>query len=112
MEFASEKIMAISQEGVKDVKALSGVKDVKDSLDVKDDVISESTMEEFKYGGIIHQIDEYEKEDYMFGRVVLCDLILEHTILFRFYVIILFSKLSDVFLDGSSSTLKISINKI
>ncbi|KAK1438944.1 hypothetical protein QVD17_04757 [Tagetes erecta] len=68
-------------------------------------------LEVLKDGSIIHQFDVYEKGAYMFGRVDLCDFILEHPTISRFHAVLQFNKSGDAFLYDLSSTHGTFINK-
>ncbi|KAI3665792.1 hypothetical protein L6452_44426 [Arctium lappa] len=68
-------------------------------------------LEVLKDGSIIDQLDVHEKGAYMFGRVDLCDFILEHPTISRFHAVLQFNKSGDAFLYDLSSTHGTFINK-
>nr|XP_043606251.1 kanadaptin [Erigeron canadensis] len=61
-------------------------------------------LEVLKEGSIIDQFHVYEKGAYMFGRVDLCDFVLEHPTISRFHAVIQYNKSGDAFLYDLSST--------
>ncbi|WCJ25475.1 SMAD/FHA domain-containing protein [Euphorbia peplus] len=68
-------------------------------------------VEVLKDGSIIDQLDVFEKGAYMFGRVDLCDFVLEHPTISRFHAVIQFKRNGDAYLYDLSSTHGTSINK-
>ncbi|KAK9052494.1 hypothetical protein SSX86_029123 [Deinandra increscens subsp. villosa] len=68
-------------------------------------------LEVLKDGSIIGQFDVHEKGAYMFGRVDLCDFILEHPTISRFHAVLQFNKSGGAFLYDLSSTHGTFINK-
>ncbi|KAI3813281.1 hypothetical protein L1987_18001 [Smallanthus sonchifolius] len=68
-------------------------------------------LEVLKDGSVIDQFDVHEKGAYMFGRVDLCDFILEHPTISRFHAVLQFNKSGDAFLYDLSSTHGTFINK-
>lgn len=68
-------------------------------------------LEVLKDGSIIDQFDVYEKGAYMFGRVDLCDFILEHPTISRFHAVLQFNKSGGAFIYDLSSTHGTFINK-
>ncbi|KAL8266263.1 hypothetical protein R6Q59_003607 [Mikania micrantha] len=68
-------------------------------------------LEVLKDGSIIDQFDVHEKGAYMFGRVDLCDFILEHPTISRFHAVLQFNKSGGAFLYDLSSTHGTFINK-
>ncbi|KVI02613.1 Forkhead-associated (FHA) domain-containing protein [Cynara cardunculus var. scolymus] len=68
-------------------------------------------LEVLKDGSIIDQFDVHEKGAYMFGRVDLCDFVLEHPTISRFHAVLQFNKSGGAFLYDLSSTHGTFINK-
>ncbi|XP_076920130.1 uncharacterized protein LOC143581180 [Bidens hawaiensis] len=68
-------------------------------------------LEVLKDGSIIDQLDVHEKGAYMFGRVDLCDFILEHPTISRFHAVLQFNKSGGAFIYDLSSTHGTFINK-
>ncbi|XP_071701975.1 uncharacterized protein [Rutidosis leptorrhynchoides] len=68
-------------------------------------------LEVLKDGSIIDQFDVYEKGAYMFGRVDLCDFVLEHPTISRFHAVLQFNKSGGAFIYDLSSTHGTFINK-
>ncbi|OVA16881.1 Forkhead-associated (FHA) domain [Macleaya cordata] len=68
-------------------------------------------LEVLKDGSIIDQFDVSEKGAYMFGRVDLCDFVLEHPTISRFHAVIQFKQNGDAYLYDLGSTHGTSINK-
>ncbi|XP_065854823.1 uncharacterized protein [Euphorbia lathyris] len=68
-------------------------------------------IEVLKDGSIIDQLDVFEKGAYMFGRVDICDFVLEHPTISRFHAVIQFKRKGDAYLYDLSSTHGTSINK-
>ncbi|PWA92521.1 SMAD/FHA domain-containing protein [Artemisia annua] len=68
-------------------------------------------LEVLKDGSIIDQFDVYEKGAYMFGRVDLCDFVLEHPTISRFHAVLQFNKSGGAFLYDLSSTHGTFVNK-
>ncbi|KAJ8637136.1 hypothetical protein MRB53_011403 [Persea americana] len=69
------------------------------------------SLEVLKDGAIIEQLDVSGKGAYMFGRVDLCDFVLEHPTISRFHAVIQFKGSGDAFLYDLGSTHGTSINK-
>nr|CAD1826650.1 unnamed protein product [Ananas comosus var. bracteatus] len=67
-------------------------------------------LEVLKDGSIIEQLDVSKKGAYMFGRVDLCDFILEHQTISRFHAVLQFKK-DEVLLYDLGSTHGTSVNK-
>ncbi|KAG0469233.1 hypothetical protein HPP92_018561 [Vanilla planifolia] len=61
------------------------------------------SFEVLKQGTIIEQLDVSEKVAYMFGRVDLCDFVLEHQTISRFHAVLQFSKNSAYLYDLGST---------
>ncbi|KAF2316988.1 hypothetical protein GH714_009815 [Hevea brasiliensis] len=68
-------------------------------------------LEVLKDGSIIEQLDIYEKGAYMFGRVDLCDFVLEHPTISRFHAVLQFKRNGDAYLYDLNSTHGTFINK-
>ncbi|KAK9116383.1 hypothetical protein Sjap_015330 [Stephania japonica] len=68
-------------------------------------------LEVLKEGAIIDQIDVSEKGAYLFGRVELCDFILEHPTISRFHAVLQFKQNGDAYLYDIGSTHGTFINK-
>ncbi|KAG6607084.1 Kanadaptin, partial [Cucurbita argyrosperma subsp. sororia] len=68
-------------------------------------------LEVLKDGCIIDQFDVYEKGAYMFGRVDLCDFVLEHPTISRFHAVLQFRSSGDAYLYDLGSTHGTFINK-
>lgn len=71
----------------------------------------EYSFEVLKEGAIVDQFDVYEKGAYMFGRVDLCDFVLEHPTISRFHAVLQFNKNGDAFIYDLSSTHGTFVNK-
>ncbi|KAH0465862.1 hypothetical protein IEQ34_005965 [Dendrobium chrysotoxum] len=67
-------------------------------------------LEVLKDGTIIEQLDVYEKGAYMFGRLDLCDFVLEHPTISRFHAVLQFKK-DGTYLYDLGSTHGTSVNK-
>ncbi|KAL0922032.1 hypothetical protein M5K25_005991 [Dendrobium thyrsiflorum] len=67
-------------------------------------------LEVLKDGTIIEQLDVYEKGAYMFGRMDLCDFVLEHPTISRFHAVLQFKK-DGTYLYDLGSTHGTSVNK-
>ncbi|XP_050380025.1 uncharacterized protein LOC126797437 [Argentina anserina] len=68
-------------------------------------------LEVLKDGAIVDQFDVYEKGAYMFGRVDLCDFVLEHPTISRFHAVLQFNTSGDAYLYDLGSTHGTSVNK-
>ncbi|XP_038892995.1 kanadaptin [Benincasa hispida] len=68
-------------------------------------------LEVLKDGCIIDQFDVYEKGAYMFGRVDLCDFVLEHPTISRFHAVLQFRSNGNAYLYDLGSTHGSFINK-
>ncbi|KAJ0986792.1 hypothetical protein J5N97_005148 [Dioscorea zingiberensis] len=68
-------------------------------------------LEVLKDGTIIQQLDVSGKGAYMFGRIDLCDFVLEHPTISRFHAVLQFKKDGEAFLYDLGSTHGTSINK-
>ncbi|KAJ0041789.1 hypothetical protein Pint_18903 [Pistacia integerrima] len=68
-------------------------------------------VEVLKDGSIVDQFDVCEKGAYMFGRVDLCDFVLEHPTISRFHAVIQFKRSGNAYLYDVGSTHGTSINK-
>ncbi|CAN1244358.1 Uncharacterized protein ZK632.2 [Linum perenne] len=68
-------------------------------------------LEILKDGSIIDQFDVFEKGAYMFGRVDLCDFVLEHPTVSRFHAVLQFKRSGDAYLYDVGSTHGTFINK-
>ncbi|KAF6169101.1 hypothetical protein GIB67_038598 [Kingdonia uniflora] len=68
-------------------------------------------LEVLKDGAIIDQLHVSEKGAYMFGRVDLCDLVLEHPTISRFHAVLQFKQSGEAYLYDLGSTHGTSINK-
>uniref|UniRef100_A0A2P2KWR9 Smad nuclear interacting protein n=1 Tax=Rhizophora mucronata TaxID=61149 RepID=A0A2P2KWR9_RHIMU len=68
-------------------------------------------LEILKDGSIIDQLDVCEKGAYMFGRVDLCDFVLEHPSISRFHAVLQFKRHGDAYLYDLGSTHGTFINK-
>lgn len=62
------------------------------------------SLEILKDGSIIDQFEVCEKGAYMFGRVELCDFILEHPTISRFHAVLQFKRNGDAYLYDLGST--------
>ncbi|CAK7335223.1 unnamed protein product [Dovyalis caffra] len=69
------------------------------------------SLEILKDGSIIDQLDVCHKGAYMFGRVELCDFILEHSTISRFHAVLQFKRNGDAYLYDLGSTHGTFINK-
>lgn len=69
------------------------------------------SLEVLKDGSIIDQFDVYKKGAYMFGRVDLCDFVLEHPTISRFHAVIQFKSNGDGYIYDLGSTHGTFINK-
>ncbi|XP_020587911.1 kanadaptin-like [Phalaenopsis equestris] len=68
------------------------------------------SIEVLKDGTIIEELDVHEKGAYMFGRLDLCDFVLEHPTISRFHAVLQFKK-GDTFVYDLDSTHGTFINK-
>ncbi|XP_028060040.1 kanadaptin-like isoform X2 [Camellia sinensis] len=68
-------------------------------------------LEVLKEGSIIDQLDVHEKGAYMFGRVDLCDFVLEHPTISRFHAVLQFKRNADAYLYDLGSTHGTFVNK-
>ncbi|XP_059644876.1 uncharacterized protein LOC132286542 [Cornus florida] len=68
-------------------------------------------LEVLKDGSIIDQFNVYEKGAYMFGRIDLCDFVLEHPTISRFHAVLQFKRNGDAYLYDLGSTHGTSVNK-
>lgn len=68
-------------------------------------------LEVLKDGSIVDQYDVCDKGAYMFGRVDLCDFVLEHPTISRFHAVIQFKRSGDAYLYDVGSTHGTFINK-
>ncbi|CAH9139197.1 unnamed protein product [Cuscuta epithymum] len=68
-------------------------------------------LEVLKEGSIIDQLDVNKKGAYMFGRVDLCDFVLEHPTISRFHAVLQFKGSGDAYLYDLGSTHGTFINK-
>ncbi|KAH9739755.1 FHA domain-containing protein [Citrus sinensis] len=68
-------------------------------------------LEVLKDGSIVDQYDVCNKGAYMFGRVDLCDFVLEHSTISRFHAVIQFKRSGDAYLYDVGSTHGTFINK-
>ncbi|KAG2715385.1 hypothetical protein I3760_03G073600 [Carya illinoinensis] len=68
-------------------------------------------LEILKDGSIIDQFHVHEKGAYMFGRVDLCDFVLEHPTISRFHAVLQFKRSGDAYLYDLGSTHGTFINK-
>ncbi|KAI3978056.1 hypothetical protein MKX01_032433 [Papaver californicum] len=68
-------------------------------------------VEVLKDGSIIDQFDVSTKGAYMFGRVDLCDFVLDHPTISRFHAVLQFKQSGDAYLYDLASTHGTSINK-
>ncbi|KAL2522982.1 SMAD/FHA domain-containing protein [Forsythia ovata] len=68
-------------------------------------------IEVLKDGSIIDQFDMNEKGAYMFGRVEVCDFMLEHPTISRFHAVVQFKSNGDAYLYDLGSTHGTFINK-
>ncbi|KAK7820784.1 protein phosphatase 1 regulatory inhibitor subunit ppp1r8 like protein [Quercus suber] len=68
-------------------------------------------LEVLKDGSIIDQFQVNDKGAYMFGRVDLCDFVLDHPTVSRFHAVIQFKRNGDAYLYDLGSTHGTSINK-
>ncbi|KAJ4972964.1 hypothetical protein NE237_006138 [Protea cynaroides] len=69
------------------------------------------SLEVLKDGYIIDQFDVSKKGAYMFGRVDLCDFVLEHPTISRFHAVFQFKKDGDAYLYDLGSTHGTFVNK-
>lgn len=69
------------------------------------------SLEVLKDGLIIDQFDVYDKGAYMFGRVDLCDFVLEHPTISRFHAVLQFKGNGEAYLYDLGSTHGTFINK-
>lgn len=69
------------------------------------------SLEVLKDGSIIDQFDVYKKGAYMFGRVELCDFVLEHPTISRFHAVIQFKSNGEAYIYDLGSTHGTFINK-
>ncbi|KAF7824972.1 kanadaptin [Senna tora] len=68
-------------------------------------------LEVIKNGSIIDQFNVYEKGAYMFGRLDLCDFILEHPTISRFHAVIQFKRSGNAYIYDLGSTHGTFLNK-
>lgn len=68
-------------------------------------------LEVLKDGSIVDQYDVCNKGAYMFGRVDLCDFVLEHSTISRFHAVIQFKRSGDAYLYDVGSTHGTFVNK-
>ncbi|KAL4378097.1 hypothetical protein GQ457_02G006100 [Hibiscus cannabinus] len=68
-------------------------------------------LEVLKDGCIVDQFKVYEKGAYMFGRVDLCDFVLEHPTISRFHAVLQFRSSGEAYLYDLGSTHGTSVNK-
>ncbi|XP_039029721.1 kanadaptin-like isoform X1 [Hibiscus syriacus] len=68
-------------------------------------------LEVLKDGCIVDQFEVYEKGAYMFGRVDLCDFVLEHPTISRFHAVLQFRSSGEAHLYDLGSTHGTSVNK-
>ncbi|XP_028801053.1 kanadaptin [Neltuma alba] len=68
-------------------------------------------LEVLKEGCIIDKLDVYEKGAYMFGRLDLCDFLLEHPTISRFHAVIQFKRSGQAYLYDLGSTHGTFLNK-
>ncbi|XLR21136.1 hypothetical protein S83_049048 [Arachis hypogaea] len=71
----------------------------------------EFCLEVLKDGTIIDKYDVHEKGAYMFGRLDLCDFILEHPTISRFHAVLQFKRSGDAYLYDLGSTHGTFLNK-
>lgn len=69
------------------------------------------SLEVLKDGSIIDHFEISEKGAYMFGRVDLCDFVLDHPTISRFHAVLQFKRNGDAYLFDLGSTHGTSINK-
>ncbi|KAJ1406483.1 SMAD/FHA domain superfamily [Sesbania bispinosa] len=68
-------------------------------------------LEVLKDGSIIDKLNVCEKGAYMFGRLDLCDFVLEHPTISRFHAVIQFKRSGDAYLYDLGSTHGTFLNK-
>ncbi|KAG4922800.1 hypothetical protein GLYMA_18G276300v4 [Glycine max] len=68
-------------------------------------------LEVLKDGSIIDKFDVFEKGAYMFGRLDLCDFVLEHPTISRFHAVVQFKRSGDAYLYDLGSTHGTFLNK-
>ncbi|XAR51605.1 hypothetical protein NMG60_11006279 [Bertholletia excelsa] len=68
-------------------------------------------LEVLKGGSIIDQLDVHKKGAYMFGRIDLCDFVLEHPTISRFHAVLQFKRNGGAYLYDLGSTHGTFINK-
>ncbi|KAF8012762.1 hypothetical protein BT93_I0804 [Corymbia citriodora subsp. variegata] len=68
-------------------------------------------LEVLKDGAIIDQLNVHEKGAYMFGRVDLCDFVLEHPTVSRFHAVLQFNGEGDAYIFDTGSTHGTFVNK-
>ncbi|TKY65011.1 Kanadaptin protein [Spatholobus suberectus] len=68
-------------------------------------------LEVLKDGSIVDKFDVCEKGAYMFGRLDLCDFVLEHLTISRFHAVIQFKRSGDAYLYDLGSTHGTFLNK-
>lgn len=68
-------------------------------------------LEVLKDGSIIEQLDVSKKGAYMFGRIDLCDFVLEHPTISRFHAVLQFKEDGEATIYDLGSTYGTSINK-
>ncbi|KAL1322919.1 hypothetical protein AAHE18_14G232800 [Arachis hypogaea] len=71
----------------------------------------EFCLEVLKDGAIIDKYDVHEKGAYMFGRLDLCDFVLEHPTISRFHAVLQFKRNGDAYLYDLGSTHGTFLNK-
>ncbi|XP_030468896.2 uncharacterized protein LOC115687451 [Syzygium oleosum] len=69
------------------------------------------SLEVLKDGAIIDQLSVHEKGAYMFGRVDLCDFVLEHPTVSRFHAVLQFNGEGDAYIFDIGSTHGTFVNK-
>ncbi|KAL5727379.1 hypothetical protein ACHQM5_000585 [Ranunculus cassubicifolius] len=68
-------------------------------------------LEVLKDGTIIEQLNVMEKGAYMFGRVELCDFVLDHPTISRFHAVMQFKQSGEAYIYDLGSTHGTSVNK-
>ncbi|KAG5016775.1 hypothetical protein JHK85_022911 [Glycine max] len=68
-------------------------------------------LEVLKDGSIIGKFNVFEKGAYMFGRLDLCDFVLEHPTISRFHAVVQFKRSGDAYLYDLGSTHGTFLNK-
>ncbi|XP_058187799.1 uncharacterized protein LOC131304551 isoform X3 [Rhododendron vialii] len=69
------------------------------------------SLEVLKGGSIVDQLHVHEKGAYMFGRVDLCDFVLEHPTISRFHAVLQFKRNGGAYLHDLGSTHGTFVNK-